>query len=115
MHGELFDVVGARAKRRDPERHDVEPVEKVLAEVALGGERLQIAVRSGDEADVGLERARAAEQLELPVLQHAQELHLHGGRDVADLVEEERSPFGELDAPRLSRHRSRERAFFVSE
>ena len=45
----------------------------------------------------------AAEPLELPLLQDAQELHLRRGREVADLVEEERAAVGQLEAPLLLR------------
>ena len=39
----------------------------------------------------------AAHALELPLLQHAQQLHLHVRRQVADLVEEDRAAVGELE------------------
>ena len=42
-----------------------------------------------------------AHALELALLEHAQELHLHLGRHLADLVEEERAVVGELEAPGL--------------
>ena len=45
-------------------------------------------MRRGDDADVHLDRVAAADALELALLQDAQEFHLHGERDVADLVEE---------------------------
>jgi hypothetical protein len=40
----------------------------------------------------------AADALEAALLQHAQQAHLHGGADVADLVEEERAAVGQLEA-----------------
>ena len=44
------------------------------------------------------ERARAAEALELVLLQHAQELGLRARAHVADLVEEQRAAVGLLEA-----------------
>jgi hypothetical protein len=47
-----------------------------------------ITVGRGDQADIGLERRRSPEPLGLPLLQHAEELRLHRGRELTDLVEE---------------------------
>ena len=93
----------ALAQRGQANRHDVEAVEEVLAERPAGDELLQIAVGRRDEAHVDADRLDAADALELALLQHAQELHLHLDRDLADLVEEERAAVGELEAPRLAR------------
>src|SRR5207244_12512587 len=46
---------------------------------------------------------------------NAKQLHLDRERDVADLVEEQRSTLGELDPSRLSRLRAGERALLVAE
>ena len=45
-----------------------------------------------------LMRLVAADALELPLLQHAQQLDLHGRGEVADLVQEERAAVGHLEA-----------------
>ena len=92
----------ALAQRGQADRHDVEPVEEVLAERALRDELLQIAVRRRDEAHVDADRLDAADALELALLQRAEELHLHLDGDLADLVEEERAAVRELEAPRLA-------------
>src|SRR5205823_5083760 len=47
------------------------------------------------------DRLRAAEALELLLLQHAQQLGLQFSRDVADLVEEQRPLVGQLEAADL--------------
>ena len=60
-------------------------------------------------------RPRAAEPLELLLLQHAQQLRLELERNVADLVEEERAAVGELEAADLLRDRAGERAALVAE
>jgi hypothetical protein len=44
----------------------------------------------------------AAEPLEFALLQHAQQLHLHGWRQFAHLVQEQRAAVGQLQRPFLS-------------
>jgi hypothetical protein len=57
----------------------------------------------------------AAHALELALLQHAQQLHLHLERDLADLVEEQRAAVGQLEAPGLGLHGAGEGAALVAE
>ena len=52
-------------------------------------------------------RLRAAQALELLLLQDAQQLGLQRRRDVADLVEEQRAAVGQLEAADLLRDRRR--------
>src|SRR5215471_1321124 len=95
--------------------HHVEPVIKVFAKLSLLDQVGEIAVGRGDEAHVDLHRRRASEPLELAFLQDAEELDLHLWRDVANLVEEERSFVGELHTTRLARGRASERPLLVTE
>ena len=94
---------------------DVEAVEEILAEFPLRHRGLEVAVRRGHEADVDRDRMCAAEPLELPLLQDAQELHLRRGGQVSHLVQEERPLVGELEAPLLLGPRVREGAGLVAE
>ena len=96
--GQQEDVVLPLAERRQEDREDVDAVVEVLAEKSRLDERLQVAVGGGDDPHVGLDRAIAAHALELALLQDAEQLDLHGGREVADLVEEERAAVGLFDA-----------------
>ena len=80
---------------------DAQPVEEIVAEPSGGHLGHQIAVGRGDEPDVGLEGRRPADALELPLLQHAEELDLHRGGELADLVEEERAIGRQLEASGL--------------
>ena len=82
---------------------DVEAVEEVLAEALLAHEGGEVLVGGGDDAHVHPDGPRAADALELALLQHAQELRLGHRREVADLVEEERAAVGQLEAPLLAR------------
>ena len=109
------DVAAALAQRRQLDVDDVEAVVEVLAEAALlhlGGE---VAVRRGDDAHVDRDGLVAADALERPLLEHAEELHLHGRRDLADLVEEERAAVGLLEAADAPLVRAGERALLVAE
>ena len=54
--GQRRDVLGALAQRRQADRHDVQPVEQVLAEQALADQLPQVAMGGGDDADVGADR-----------------------------------------------------------
>jgi hypothetical protein len=72
-------------------------------------------VGGGDDAHVHLQGAAAAQPLELLLLQHAQELGLEFGRDVAHLVEEEGAEVRHLEAARPLRDGAGEGAALVAE
>ena len=95
---EVGNVLDALAQRRQPQRHDVEAEEQVLAEQALLDQDAQVLVGRGDDADVGLDRRAAADGRVLALLEHAQQPGLRLHRHVADLVEEQRAAFGLLEA-----------------
>src|SRR5262249_12934714 len=58
---------------------------------------------------------RTADRLDLALLDDAQELRLHVGADLADLVEEERAPVRALEAARARCDGAGERALLVPE
>ena len=91
-------VLGALAQRRQPQRHDVEAEEQILAEQALLDQDAQVLVGGGDDAHVGLDRRAAADGGVFALLQHAQQPRLRLHRHVADLVEEQRAALGLLEA-----------------
>ena len=76
---------------------------------------MQVAVGRRDDPDVRVADARAAEALELALLEHAEQLGLHRRRHLADLVEEQHAAAGLLDPSRLRRDRAGERAALVAE
>jgi hypothetical protein len=96
-------------------RDDVDAIEEILAEPAVGHHSGQILVGGGNDAHRRLELFNAAEPAELPLLQHAQELHLHRRGHLADFVEEQRPLLRRLDEPFLVAAGARERAFHVAE
>ena len=77
-------------------------IEEIRAEALLPDRLGEVAIGGGDQPDVGLDRLRGADPLELPLLQDAQQLHLELERQLADLVEEERSAVGQLEAAAAS-------------
>ena len=109
------DVVLALAQRRHLDRDDVEAVVQVLAELARLHHRRQVAVGRGDQPHVDAQRARAAQPLELVLLQHAQDLRLRARAHVADFVEEQRAAVGLFEAADALLVGAGERALLVSE
>ena len=75
----------------------------------------EILVRRRDDADVHLDRPRRPEPLDLPFLQHAQDLGLRLRAHVADFVEEDRAAVGLLELADLLLGRAGERALLVAE
>ena len=105
--GEDEHVGAAHAQRRHLDVDDVEAVVEVLAEAPFAHLGREIAVGRGDEAHVDLDRLVAADALERPLLEDAQQLDLRRQRDLADLVEEERAAVGLLEAARCAAGRRR--------
>ncbi len=112
---EQRDVLAPFAQRRHGDREDVEPVEKVRPELAGSRAAAEVAVRCRDQPHVGAQRARAANTLELLLLEHAQELRLRLERELADLVEEDAAAVGELEPPAPLLGRAGEGALLVAE
>ncbi len=79
--------------------HHRQPVVEVLPEAPGGHLRFQVAVGGGHHPDVDVQGLRASHALELVLLQHAQQLGLHGGRHVPHLVEEEGAGVGQFELP----------------
>ena len=86
-----------RAQGGHLQADDVEAIEEILAELPLLDHPLEVAVGRGDDPHVDADGLVSAHPLELPLLQKAKQLHLHGRRDLADLVEEQRPVVGLLE------------------
>ena len=91
------DVLPPFPQRRQVNRDEVEPVEQVLAEEALTDHLLQVAVGSRDHPDVSAAGDALAQRLVGAVLEHAQELDLTDGLQLAYLVEEDSALVGQLE------------------
>src|SRR5205085_2879012 len=115
MRGEQRDVLAAIAQRRQLEAHDVEPIEEVRAERAAVDRLAQIAVCGGDQANVELDRAGSADAAYRTLLERAQQLRLHVDRQLADLVEKQRTAARGLEYSELAFGGAGERAALVPE
>ena len=100
---------------RHPDRNHVEPVVEVLAERSFLHRLLQVDVGRGNQPEVGLDRVRAADALDLALLDGAQQLRLQLVPQVADLVEEQRAAAGQLELAELLADGAGERALLVPE
>ena len=91
-------IISSFAQGRHVDRENTQPIVQVLAELSFLYRGEQIAVGRGDHAHVDFAGLRAADRLELALLQHAQQLALQVERQLADLVEEERAAVGQGEA-----------------
>ena len=100
---------------RQHDREHVEAVIEVAAEFPVRDHLRQVAVRGGHQPHVHPDGPRAAQALELLLLQGAKQLGLQLRGDVADLVEEQRPLVGQLEAADLLADGAREGALLVAE
>src|SRR4030095_3620207 len=100
---------------RDVNRNHVEPIEEVFSELPVFHAHLERAVRRGDDPQVDLDVTSPAHPPEDPLLEDAEELRLAVERHLADLVEEQGAPVGQLHQALLRRLGVGERALLVAE
>ena len=113
--GQERNVARAAAQRRQLDVDHVDAIVQILAEAAFGNRLRQLFVRRQDHADIDLERLGAADLLELQLLQHAEQLHLHRRAGGADFVEEDRAAVGLQELAHLVAGRAGEGAGDVAE
>ncbi len=97
--GQQQDVARPLPQGRQVDHDHPEAVVEVLPEAPRLNRLLQVAVGGGHDPGVDRDLLPAADALDGLLLEEAQELHLQGGRQFADLVQEERAALGQLDAP----------------
>ena len=108
-------VAGTLRKRGDFHDDFGEAVIEILAEAAVGDHRVEVLVGGADDPRVDGDRLAAADALDHPLLEEAQQLDLKRQRDVADLVEEQGAALGQLDLADVRLDRAGERAALVAE
>ena len=91
------DVVAAGPQRWQQDRHHVEPVVEIFTKRFLCHLVEQVPVAGGDHPRVDADRLRVTDPLELPLLQHAEELDLELRGGGVDLVEKNRAGVGRLE------------------
>ncbi len=109
------NILLALAQRRHKERHDIEAIKEVFAEVALGDLLFEILVGRGDEAHVDAERLRAADGREQLVVEGAEHLGLRLEAHVAHFIEKERSAVGAFQGAALLGRAAGLRAVAIAE
>src|SRR5262245_55572480 len=115
MIDEERNVVAPLPKREQVDRHHLEPVVQISPE-RLGADRfLQVQIGGGDDPDVDPDSPTAADALDLPFLEHPQQLRLELRLERADLIEEQRAPLSQLELAEPPLERARERASLVAE
>ncbi len=90
-------------------------MKQVRAESSLPDELFQIAVRGDNHARIHRNRFVAANALDFALLQHAQQLGLHGERHVSDFVQKKRAASGLLEFADVPAGRAGEGTFFMAE
>ena len=115
MVGEQRDVFAALAQGGHADGNHAQPVVEVFAERAVGDLFVEIAVGGGNDPHVDGDLAGAAHRTHGALLQHAQQLDLHGHGHLADFVEEDRALIGDFEESALVLVGSGECAFDVSE
>src|SRR3984893_11882697 len=103
------------SKGRQGNRDHVQAMIEVFAEAALANQIEQLHVAGSDDANVDLDRFRAAEAHEFALLNHTQELGLRLRSDRANLIEKNRPLIGDFEEPFLRRDGARERTLHMAE
>ena len=101
-------------QRRQLDLKSVQPVIEIGAEPILRQRLMHRPIGRRDDAEIGLQRFRAAERAKFALLQDAQKTRLQFRRHLGNLIEEKRASFGFRDHPAEIVHRAGKRAFHVT-
>ena len=112
---ELGNVVGPFPQRRQLDGDDVDAVVEILAELSFLHRFLEVHVGRRDQPEIGLDRLRPTDPLDLAFLDGAQQLRLQVEPQVADFVEEQRAVRRQLELPELLAVRAGKRSALVAE
>ena len=91
MADQRFQIVWPLAERGNEHFDDVDPIQQIVAEASFRDQRGQITMRGGNDPCVGRHWRQSPDRMHFFLLQDAQEFPLEGRRQIADLVEEDRS------------------------
>src|SRR5262249_17356693 len=115
MLDEQRNVGLALPQGRQREVHDVETVEQVTTEAAGRDLARKVPIAAGDEPDVHAHRLGPTDRPHTALLDDTEKLDLKLKRQLADLVEEQRSFVRSHEEAGIGPHRRRERAAHVPE
>src|SRR5262249_21385894 len=110
-----WNVLLAVAERRQLQREDAQAVVEVLAKRLLAHGPEQVAVAGRQDTHVHLDRGGAADPVDRPLLQHAEQFRLGVSGQLADLVEEEGAAVRQLEAANAAGDGPGEGALLVAE
>ncbi len=91
------------------------PVIQVVAKHARTHQLREFLVRGGNDPNIDRNRFETAQRFDLTFLKHPQQPHLHGGGDVAELIQKNGPSVGQRKAPRFVAFCVRKRAGLVAE
>ncbi len=103
------------AQRGQTQRQHRQPVIQVQPKLAAAHPLGQVAVGGGDDPYVQAQLAAAADPHHDPLLQHPQQLGLHGQRQFADFVQKQGAALGLLETAGQRARRPGESAAFMAE
>ena len=115
MLGDHQHVFTPLTERRQHDRHHIQAVIQVLSESPLRDLLFQILLCGAHQPDIRLDRVVATDTFELPFLENPQELDLHHGRDLSDLIQKQRAFMGQLEPASPLPKRTREGPFLMAE
>src|ERR1700733_4463711 len=108
------NVFSSFAQGRHLNWKNVEPVKQIAPERARRDGSLQVAVRSGNDPNIGLDGSSSTDTLKFVFLQNTQESDLRHGRELPNLIEEDRASFGQFKAAQTLLSCTRKGALFVA-
>ena len=109
------DILDPFAKRRQAQRHHIQPIEQILAKKPLLHQMLQVLIGRRDDAHIRLHRAMGTDGKIFAILKNTKEAGLGLGRHVADLVEKQAAALRLLEASRHPAVGTDKGTFFVAE
>ncbi len=102
------------AKRRYVKLYHVQPIVKILSEVAILQGAFEITVGGRNDADIRADQLASADPCEPEILQDMQELGLKQARHLANLIQAQSSATREFEPARLPAVGTRKGPFFVT-
>src|ERR1700678_2315381 len=102
------------AERGHMNIEDVEAIIKILAQLSIGYGIVWNLVRCREHAHVHRSFDFTAEASQLVILEYAQQFGLRADRHLANLVEQQSSPFREFKAAGSALERAGERSFLMA-
>src|SRR5208337_1616853 len=109
------DVLSPFAQCGNPDWEDIQPVKEIGTEFLFLNQSAEISIGGSDQARVRREGARTSQAFELALLQDAQQLGLQLEGNLANLIQEDGSAIGQLEATDPLRNGAGEGASLMSE